>query len=287
MAASAELFRGEYDSQSANYDDSITTTPLGILETQLLDRALGDCAGLAVLDLGGGSGVRARQALARGAAWVDVVDLSPGMLRAGQARARAATGGDDDDDDDDDNEERIGWHEGDVSRPLDDQQLPLLRPAYDLVMANWVMDTAAGAEELEGMWANVGARLRPGGRYVGTRGGDPNAPAARDPKYGIVLRDHRPVPGGFRYRFSTTTTTTPGGNNNNNNNNAAAAPLVDLEGVSLEASYSGSTELQEKYGLRDVETVPYESAEIVRGDPEFWELFLQNPHMAVVTARKE
>jgi hypothetical protein len=39
-----------------------------------MDRALGDCTGLSVLDLGGGNGVRARHAVNLGAIAVDVVD---------------------------------------------------------------------------------------------------------------------------------------------------------------------------------------------------------------------
>lgn len=45
-----------------------------LLESQLQDIALGDCKGLTVLDVGGGQGLRARQAIDHGAAAVDVVD---------------------------------------------------------------------------------------------------------------------------------------------------------------------------------------------------------------------
>lgn len=49
-------------------------TPNGVLEHQLYDSALGDCTGITVLDLGGGQGLRARQAVDHGASAVDVVD---------------------------------------------------------------------------------------------------------------------------------------------------------------------------------------------------------------------
>jgi SAM-dependent methyltransferase len=45
---------------------------------------LGDCTGLKVLDVGGGSGLHARKAIDAGATVVDVVDISPEMMRAGQ-----------------------------------------------------------------------------------------------------------------------------------------------------------------------------------------------------------
>lgn len=48
--------------------------PWGILEHQLQESALGDCSGMTVLDLGGGQGLRARQAIEHGAVAVDVVD---------------------------------------------------------------------------------------------------------------------------------------------------------------------------------------------------------------------
>lgn len=48
--------------------------PWGILEHQLQESALGDCSGMTVLDLGGGQGLRARQAIDHGAVAVDVVD---------------------------------------------------------------------------------------------------------------------------------------------------------------------------------------------------------------------
>jgi hypothetical protein len=48
--------------------------PFATLEHQLHDAALGDCAGITVLDLGGGQGLRARQVIDHGASAVDVVD---------------------------------------------------------------------------------------------------------------------------------------------------------------------------------------------------------------------
>lgn len=44
--------------------------------------------------------------------------------------------------------------------------------------------------------------------------------------------------------------------------------------------------MMDKVGLGEVETEPYENAEVVKKDLGFWELFLENPSMAVVKARK-
>ncbi|KAI0007902.1 methyltransferase-like protein [Xylariaceae sp. FL0662B] len=246
----AEVLKNEYRDQGVDYDNIFTSIPIGILETQLLISALGDCTNLTVLDLGGGSGLRARQVLDLGASSVDVVDFAPEMLQYGKSRKYGT---------------RITWHEADVSKPLD--HLPL--QTYDLVMANWVMDHAASVAELEGMWANVAAYIKPGGRYVGTRSGDPYSPAARDNQYGMLYKDHQSIPGGVRFRYET-----------------ASTPPLDIEATSIEISYSGSTELHVKFGLSDVEVEPYENAEVVKKDPEFWKLFLENPYMAVVKANK-
>lgn len=120
--------KAAYNSNSSSYND-YTTLPFGILERQLLDSALGDCTGLTVLDLGGGTGLKARQVLDHGAASVDVVDISADMIRTGQAIDAQA------------GREGIRWYEADISQPLDYLGLNDGRP-YDLVMANWVFDHA-------------------------------------------------------------------------------------------------------------------------------------------------
>lgn len=63
----------EYDNQMQGYRQ-YDNIPWGILEHALQESALGDCTGITVLDLGGGQGHRARQAIDHGAIAVDVVD---------------------------------------------------------------------------------------------------------------------------------------------------------------------------------------------------------------------
>ncbi|RYP65979.1 hypothetical protein DL771_008026 [Monosporascus sp. 5C6A] len=256
--ATSSVGKEGYDTYAAIYE-RFASSPTGILEAQLLGSALGDCTGLAVLDLGGGTGLRARQAVELGASHVDVVDVSPEMLRIGRQQTSPEHDG------------RIAWHEADVSKPLDDQLQ--LRETYDLVMANWVMDSMGSVADLEGVWANVGARLRPGGRFVGIRVNDLWAPYLADGRYGVWMREKERIPGGVRYWYKIDI--------------AENKPPIEIEGASMEASYSGSTELHAKYGLCDVETEPFENAKIVREDPEFWKPFLDRPHMVVVKARKQ
>ncbi|ORY65117.1 S-adenosyl-L-methionine-dependent methyltransferase [Pseudomassariella vexata] len=252
MADFAQV-KKEYDNQATIYND-YDYIPHGILESQLLASALGDCTGLYVLDLGGGTGLRARQALDAGAATIDVVDISPEMLRIGKSIEASLNGLD-----------RVRWLEADVSKPLD--HLPLRE--YDLVMANWVFDHASSVAELEGMWRNVVSYLRPGGRFVGVRSGDPQAPGITSGKYGTTYKDHEEIPGGLKFRYVLSTD-----------------PPIEFEATSMEVSYSGSTEMHQRFGLVDIEVEPYENAEIIRRDPEFWGLFLEMPSMVVVKARK-
>ncbi|KAI1652272.1 S-adenosyl-L-methionine-dependent methyltransferase [Daldinia loculata] len=256
MSLTEEL-KGDYKEHARAYNEEYPMLPHGIMETQLLASALGDCTGYTVLDLGGGTGVRAREVIDLGATSVDVVDLSPDMLSAGRRTAEGAGAK---------YADNIGWHEGDVSKPL--SHLPL-RQTYDLVMANWVMDHAASLAELEAMWRNVAAYLAPGGRFVGVRSGDPYASCAAQGKYGIRYKDWRDVPGGVFFRYEV-----------------ATVPPIDIVASSWEVTYSGSTEMMDKVGLGEVETEPYENAEVVKKDLGFWELFLENPSMAVVKARK-
>jgi hypothetical protein len=58
--------KDQYDEMAAEYK-GYTELPMYRLEAELIRRALGDCTGLAVLDLGGGSGTHARQAIKAGA----------------------------------------------------------------------------------------------------------------------------------------------------------------------------------------------------------------------------
>lgn len=68
----------EYDDGATSYvlyeDPGQIPNGFWVMENQLHGIALGDLTGLTVLDLGGGAGLRARQAIDHGAAAVDVVD---------------------------------------------------------------------------------------------------------------------------------------------------------------------------------------------------------------------
>lgn len=257
-----------YNTQALLYEDYVVNTPAGRLETELYLTALGDPTGLRILDLGGGTGVRARQAVERGAQSVDVVDLSAEMMQIGQDEAERVGLGD-----------RIRWFQADVSRPLSGEKsngavAPLRfeedkKGTYDVVQANWVFDHASSPEALEGMWANAVGYLRPGGRFISVFVPEPQKAALVVSKYGTKLEDFHDIPGGLRYRCTL-----------------YSDPPMVFEGHSMQVMSSGSSEMFEKFGLEDIRVLLAEDTTVVKSDPEFWKEAVQNPIMRFVVARK-
>lgn len=80
--ATSESLKGEYGKVAADYNNYYSkASPMARLEVELFTSALGHPEGAVILDLGGGSGLKARQALDAGAKSVDVVDFSREMMR--------------------------------------------------------------------------------------------------------------------------------------------------------------------------------------------------------------
>ena len=245
----------DYDSQGGRYSDYATQFPFAKIETELFRAALGDCAGLTVLDLGGGSGLKAREAVDAGAASVDVVDISVEMMRAGQ-EVETPLG----------REGRvISWHTGNIAQPL--THLPL-RPSYDLVLVGWTFDHAHDLTEYEGMWRNAAAYLKPGGRFIGIRVGDPRS-EAWDGRYGTLTSAFEETADGLNYRYAL-----------------LLNPPLEFEASSINLSMKGSTELPEKYGLTGFSSVAPEEMSVVKEDPNFWKPFVDNPGFVVFQATK-
>jgi len=244
-----------YDRIAADYNSQYAPTPGGALESELIGIALGDLTGLAVLDLGGGSGIHAREAVDRGAVAVDIVDISPGMLKIAEETEKSL------------GRNVMRFFEGDAAKPL--SHLPLREGGYDVVMVNWVLDFADTRDVLDAMLGNAAGQLKKGGLYVGVRVANPHSANYTSGKYGVKATWLQPLPGRVRYRIVID------GN-----------PPFELEGVSLEVLYSGSPEVYEAAGLTDVQLVPFDQTDVVQKDPEFWKDFLEDPFFAVVKAVK-
>ncbi|KXX72789.1 Ubiquinone/menaquinone biosynthesis C-methyltransferase UbiE [Madurella mycetomatis] len=264
--------RKQYDNVATSYT-SVEDLPCARVEAELIRTALGDCTGLTVLDLGGGSGLHARRAIDAGAAAVDVVDISREMLRVGRdIETRRGRRG------------RIRWLEGDASRPLridrvtvreedDGPQRPLPGDSggggYDVVMVNWLFDHATSPEDLRAMWENVVANLKPGGRFLGVRVRSIGAEYMKDGKYGATFRDVEEIPGGLRYVCGCLT-----------------QPPFEFGCTSMRSTFTLADDIPRELGLVDFEVIPPEETEVVKSDPEFWADFVKDPNLAVVVARK-
>lgn len=241
----------------SNYDENANTysqfiaTPLGTLEQQLFDLSITDCEGLHVLDLGGGTGLRARDALKAGARSVDVVDISPEMMRLGQKHEESIS------------RKCITWYQADVSKPLDHLNLG----PYDMVVANGIFDHAHNDEELEGMWRNAAAYLRPGGRLVANRN-NPLSTASADGKYGVILNDFQHFSGGFSYHYRMRTD-----------------PPLEFESIALDSYFLGSLDIPSKF-FRSFQNVPWEKTPVVKADPDFWASYLADPILYIFTAER-
>jgi len=246
--------------QYSSYDD----LPMSDLECELIRTALGDCTNASVLDLGGGSGTHARAAISAGAARVDVVDISDGMMGVGKELAAKAGMAD-----------KIRWATADASKSLASQggagDVVLGLGGYDIVMANWVFDHAHTVDDLKGMWSNIVSALKPGGRFVGIR-------IVRDGifadyvkwgKYGCKYENIEEIPGGYSCMVYLMTD-----------------PPFSFGGTMMRDSFDMINEIPTGLGMVDFGVVPAEETETIKKDPAFWKEHLEEPLFVVVTARK-
>jgi ubiquinone/menaquinone biosynthesis C-methylase UbiE len=137
---SSASIRAGYDRWALVYDHD--ANPLPALEEPIVRAAIGEVRGLAVLDLGCGTGRHAVWLAAAGAA-VTAVDFSEGML----AEARRKPGA-----------EALRFLVHDLHEPL-----PFPDGAFDLVVSGLVLEHL---RVLPGFFAEARRVLRPGGRAV-------------------------------------------------------------------------------------------------------------------------
>lgn len=148
--ASVDQSKPQYDAFATSYD-LVWTTPavkplLPLLKSTI--SSLGSLTGSSVLDLACGTGIGLRLAGSFGATKLVGVDISPQMLEI----ARTTTPG-------------ASFHTADCSKPLD--SVGLKPEGYDVVLGFWLLNQCPSSVEMRGMWDNVAAYLKPGGRFVG------------------------------------------------------------------------------------------------------------------------
>jgi SAM-dependent methyltransferase len=253
--------REQYDEMATEYN-AYEDLPVALLEAELIKTALGDCTGLTVLDIGGGSGVYAREAVKAGARQVDVVDISDSMMQIGRdIEAKTSE------------ESRIRWLLGDGTKPLVEEGVDVLPYGhYDITMANWIFDHAYTVGDLRGMWVNIAASLKPGGRFIGVRAIAPGCFAdynMKTGKYGCLRSDVQPIPGGFQCKATLLT-----------------KPPFSVGCTLMDDSYKMIDEIPRQLGMTNIAKVPDEDSETVKRDLDFWKEHLDQPGVAVVTAIK-
>ena len=129
-----------YDLWAAVYDHD--ANPLVALEEPIVAAALGEVAGLRVLDLGCGTGRHALRLAAAGAS-VTALDLSPGMLQEARAKAGVLP---------------IDFRLHDLTQPL-----PFFEGVFDLAVSGLVLEHL---EDLDGFFRELRRVLKDGGRAV-------------------------------------------------------------------------------------------------------------------------
>lgn len=129
-----------YDLWAAIYDED--GNPLIAIEEPLVDRLLGDVRGLAVADIGCGTGRHAIR-LALAGATVQAVDFSSAMLERAQAKAQGAD---------------ICFRVHDLAQPL-----PFANESFDRVICGLVIDHIA---DLAGLFREMHRVCRPSGFVI-------------------------------------------------------------------------------------------------------------------------
>ena len=252
----ADHERDQYNEVAAIYD-ALEALPQAGLWREIVEYALEDCTGKTVLDLGGGTGLHARKAVDLGASTVDVVDISKGMMDFGES-IEAKLGGND----------KIRWFVGDMSEDL--SGLPLDNQ-YDIVMVCWTFDHADTIPMLERMWENTAKHTKKGGKLVCIKMADPNCTSAKEGKYGVKFSDIHDIPDGVHYVYNALTT---------------PPMIVPATTMARSLDFEQAKELAKQYGFVDYQRVPESKLEVVKNDPEFWQLHLDDPAWICVTATK-
>ncbi|KAK8042238.1 S-adenosyl-L-methionine-dependent methyltransferase [Apiospora rasikravindrae] len=158
-----------YDSFATSYDEIWRVPgirPLLPLLTSTLE-SVGPHKDIAVLDLACGTGIGLRVMQALGARRFVGVDISTQMLEVAKSNTPPGDRADE-------------------------------QGRFDVVLGMWLLNYAPSAAELAGMWANVAAYLKPGGRFVGTMENHEavTAPRLQSGKYGVTETELNPLPGG-------------------------------------------------------------------------------------------
>lgn len=138
-----------YDAIAKDYQRTKSSPVRAAIETYTLDRLMGDCRGLAILDAGCGDGFHARRFVDAGAARVAGVDVSGAMIELARAEERAQARG-------------ITY----ACVAVEDLPDLLCSAGFDLVVAAYLLHYAPDPEVLRRMCQRLANALATGGRLV-------------------------------------------------------------------------------------------------------------------------
>lgn len=187
---------------------------------------------------------------------VDIVDNSPEMLEIGKAA--------------DPKEHRLRWIVGDISMPLSQQSVEL-EAQYDITMVNWTFDHAKTIEVLEEMCSNVSRYTKHGGKLISIRMANPRATSAKDGKYGVSFSNVELTAGGLKYVYT-----------------AHIDPALSCPATTV-TECMGFEEVKlmaRRFGFADFKMVSESEGEVVKQEPEFWKLHIEDPVWICVEATK-
>ncbi|GAB7327522.1 hypothetical protein MBLNU13_g11388t1 [Cladosporium sp. NU13] len=184
----------QYDAIATRYG-KMQSLPASSLEQPSVEVILGDVTGLRCLDLACGLGRWSKFLLEKGAAEVTGIDISPLMIEEAAREASASWPAS--------IRDRATFRVGDCTKPLDLER----EGPFDLVFGAWLLNYAATETEQVGMWGNIFANLRHGGRFVGVTPNVHMDPVARpiDDRYGYAVVPVRKVEDGWKCRLTAYT----------------------------------------------------------------------------------
>lgn len=251
--------------QLADQYESLEETPLAHVGREMVQIALGDCRGKLILDLGGGSGLRAREAIDLGAARVDNVDLSRAMLnRCNAIEERMGRK----------SEGRLLCYEANCFQSLD--HLPLARGEngegmYDIVMVIWTFDHASTVAELETGWRNVARYCRSGGKVISLGISNPLKQSPNASKYGVELSNIEAVEGGAKFTYSPKT----------------SLPFsCNVEAIEAHYDIDRTRAIAKKMGIPKLDEISPAETAVVKKDEQFWQDFVELPSFYCVVGTK-
>ncbi len=173
----------EYDRIAKEYQLSKLQPWRKYVEAYTFFELAGDVRGKSVLDLACGEGFYTRQLKLRGAATVEGVDISAGMIALARAAEREHALG-------------IRYH---VQNVLDLR----LDKKFDLITASYLLNYAKSEAELTAFARVIASHLKPGGRFITINSNpDYRAPVGTLRPYGFTREaESRQEGAEIRYRF--------------------------------------------------------------------------------------